>query len=196
MREAQWIGIAAIEAFFGWTEHVLIQIAIFQGKVTTGDAVDKLARAEWSEKVKTALEINNPTVKSVYDRLLSVRTQIRNYMAHGAFGKGGEAFEFHSDAGAVPVRLTERVGRGRFSLLVEQLFDEGQALEAADAFVAMLWSGGRAPAKLYLQESSLPVILSYAADGTYKAAMTSEEAMAQFIEGLEDRFDRFANMDW
>src|SRR5262249_16983127 len=30
MQEAGWLGIAAIEAFFSWTEHVLIQVAILQ----------------------------------------------------------------------------------------------------------------------------------------------------------------------
>lgn len=195
-QEAEWIGIAAIEAFFSWTEHVLIHIAIFQGKITTGDSVDTLARAEWADKVKTALDISDPSIKELYDKLLMVRVQIRNHMAHGAFGKGGEAFEFHSIAGAVPVRLTDKVGRGRFSLFIYQLFNEGEALETADAFINALWTGTRAPAKLYLQDSSLPVILTYAADGTYQRAMSSEGAMIQFIEGLEHSFDQAANMDW
>ena len=195
-QEAEWIGIAAIEAFFSWTEHVLIHIAILEGKITTGDAVDELARAEWANKVKVAVDISDPSMKGLYDKLLLVRAQIRNYMAHGAFGKGGEAFEFHSRAGAVPVRLTDKVGKGRFSLLIEKSFNEGEALDTAEAFIAALWNGNRAPAKLYLQDSSLPVILTHAADGTYQKAMCSEEAMAQFVEGLEYRFDQAANMDW
>jgi hypothetical protein len=96
----------------------------------------------------------------------------------------------------VPVRLTEKSGKGRFSLLVEKSFDEGEALDTVDAFIAMLWTGHRAPAKLYLQESSLPVILTFAANGTYPSAMASEEAMAQFVEGLENRFAQAADMDW
>jgi hypothetical protein len=195
-REAQWIGIAAIDAFFSWTEHVLIHIAVLCGRVTTGDEVDQLAGADWADKVKKAMDVNDPSIKELYDRLRSVRTQIRNYMAHGAFGKGGEAFEFHSIAGAVPVRLTEKAGKGRFSLLVEKSFDEGEALDTVDAFIAVLWAGHRAPAKLYLQESSLPVILTFAANGTYQSAMASEEAMAQFVEGLENRFAQAADMDW
>ena len=146
-REAQWIGIAAIDAFFSWTEHVLIHIAVLCGSITTGDEVDQLAGADWADKVKKAMDVNDPSIKELYDRLRSVRTQIRNYMAHGAFGKGGEAFEFHSIAGAVPVRLTEKAGKGRFSLLVEKSFDEGEALDAVDAFIAVLWTGHRAPAR-------------------------------------------------
>jgi hypothetical protein len=195
-REAEWIGIAAIDAFFSWTEHVLIHIAVLEGKVTTGDEVEKFAGADWADKVKKVLDVNDPSVKGLYDNLRSIRTQIRNYMAHGAFGKGGEAFEFHSPAGAVPVRLTEKGEASRFSLLIKRSFDEGEALDTIDAFVAALWAGSRAPAKLYLQESGLPVILTFSVDGTYKAAMSSEEEMAIFIEGLENRFAQAADMDW
>ncbi|MDR3573590.1 MAG: hypothetical protein P4L50_07005, partial [Anaerolineaceae bacterium] len=195
-REAEWIGIAAIDAFFSWTEHILIHIAVLAGRVTTGDEVDKLAGADWADKVKKALDVNDPSIKELYDRLRSVRAQIRNNMAHGAFGKGGEAFEFHSSAGAVPVRLTEKVGKGRFSLLIEKSFDEGEALDIVDAFITALWTGSRAPAKLYLQDSSLPVILTFAADGTYRRAMASEEAMTPFIEGLENQYAQAADMDW
>jgi hypothetical protein len=195
-REAEWIGIAAIDAFFGWTEHVLIHIAILECKVSTGDEVERLAGADWADKVKTVLDVNDSSIKGLYDNLRSIRVQIRNYMAHGAFGKGGEAFEFHSQAGAVPVRLTEKGEASRFSLLVKRSFDEGEALDAVDAFVAALWAGSRAPAKLYLQESGLPVILTFAVDGAYKAAMSSEENMADFIEGLENRFAQTADMEW
>jgi hypothetical protein len=62
-----------------------------------------VASAEWADKVKTAIQLDDPEIKALYDELLSVRRQIRNYMAHGAFGKRGEAFDFHSTAGAVPV---------------------------------------------------------------------------------------------
>jgi hypothetical protein len=33
MQEARWIGIAAIDAFFAWTEHVFIHLAIIQGRI-------------------------------------------------------------------------------------------------------------------------------------------------------------------
>jgi hypothetical protein len=195
-REAEWLGIAAIEAFFSWTEHVLIHIAILEGKITTGEAVDSLAGKQWAEKVKTAIDVNDPLVKTLYDKLIVIRTQIRNYMAHGAFGKGGEAFEFHSSAGAVPMRFTEKSGPGRFSFLIEKSFDEGEALQTIDAFIEVLWSGSRAPAKHYLQDSSLPLVLTFSSNGSYSDAMSSEEEMMQFVEGLERRFDDAANMDW
>ena len=91
-REAGWLGLAAIEAFFSWTEHVFIHIAVLRGTCTTGREVRRLAGADWSEKLKTALDIDQPEIKSLYDELMVVRRHLRNYVSHGAFGKDGGGF--------------------------------------------------------------------------------------------------------
>jgi hypothetical protein len=195
-RESKWLGVAAIEAFFSWTEHVLIHLSILNGSITTGEEVAQLAEADWRVKVKTALDLNDRQTKRLFDELLSIRRQIRNYMAHGAFGKQGEAFQFHSSAGAVPVNLAEKKGSGRFSFLSDPSFDEAAAIECADKFVEHLWSGPRRPAKLYIQEAGFPIILPYAKDGTYRVAMSSESEMDTFLDYLGQQIDNTANMDW
>jgi hypothetical protein len=197
MQEARWIGIAAIDAFFAWTEHVLIHLAIIQGRVTTGNEVASLIGAEWQEKYKKALDIRDKESKRFYDSLGTFRRQIRNYMAHGAFGKQGEAFSFHSDAGAVPVMLDEVRGNIRFSLLSGEVeFEEQIALSTIEEFIAYLWSGPRQPARTYIQDADLPLILTFASDGTYKDAMKSVEDMERFAHGLAMQFDNARNMDW
>lgn len=194
--EAGWLGIAAIEAFFSWTEHILIHIAILEGKAVTGEAVAELANADWPTKFKTVLDISDPKTKVYFDELLTIRRQIRNYMAHGAFGKNGEAFHFHSRAGAVPVRLTERPSGVGFSILGERPFDEAAALSTTDSFIEHLWSGSLAPAKLYIQESGLDLVLPFATDGTYKGAMCSVDDMTEFLDYWSRQVDAAANMDW
>ena len=197
MQEARWLGIAAIEAFFGWTEHVLIHIGILLGNIGTGRDVARLAESEWSEKVNAAIDlISEKETKAVYEDLLEVRRQVRNYMAHGAFGKHGEAFQFHSATGAVPVNLTDPEGKSKFSMWSVPSFDEANALEVAESFITKLWERERAPAKLYLEEADLPVILSYASDGTYARAMSSMDDMENFVESLTHEIDNAANMDW
>jgi hypothetical protein len=196
MQEARWIGIAAIDAFFAWTEHVFIHLAIIQGRATTGDAVASLIGAEWQEKYKQALDIADKDSKRFYDSLGAFRRQIRNYMAHGSFGKQGEAFNFHSGSGAVPVMLDEVRGTGRFSLTGEVEFEEEIALSTIQDFVAHLWSGPRQPAWTYIQDACLPLILTFASDGTYERALQSVEDMERFTHGLTMRFDNAANMDW
>jgi hypothetical protein len=195
-QEAAWLGVAAIDAFFSWTEHVLIHIAVLRGRLKTGEDVAELAAANWSEKVKAAIGLDDGALKPLVDELLAVRRQIRNYLAHGAFGKQGEAFKFHSRAGAVPVNMTDTDGRNRFSIWFGESFDEAGAIDTADRFAKRLWDGDLAPAKIYIQNAGLPIILPYATDGTYERAMASVEDMKCLVASLTREMDNAANMDW
>jgi hypothetical protein len=193
-REAKWSGQAAIDAFFSWTEHVFIHLAILLGRKITGAEVADLARDEWKNKFKAALDLSNNESKRHYDVLLVLREQIRNFMAHGAFGKKGEAFNFHSGAGAVPVLLTSN-HKGDYAFTGHSEFDEDTAIKEIESFILHLWTGVRAPAREHIF-SSLPSIISYAADGTYAAAMKTESKMADFVNHLLMQFDNASNMDW
>lgn len=193
-RDADWNAQAAVEAFFSWTEHAFIHIAILQGRLKTGDDVAKLAEADWKAKFKAVLDVSDSDSKRHYDSLLDLRAQIRNFMAHGAFGKRGEAFSFHSDVGAVPVLLTLRQVH-RYALTSHPAFDEAAAIAQIEDFVLHLWSGPRLPAHRYLR-STLPSILTFANDGTYTNAMSSPESMDELVEKLNRESDRAADMDW
>ena len=192
--EAKWNAQAAIEAFFSWTEHVFIHIAILQGKLRSGDEVANLAESDWKAKFKAAFDVTDPQSKLHYDSLLDLRAQIRNFVAHGAFGKKGEAFSFHSGAGAAPVILTNNQ-KHKFSLTGRREFDERLAIAGIESFMLHLWSGPRAPARLYIS-SGLPSILTYVVDGTYGRVMRSEDEMRSFVEHLNGAFDRAGDMDW
>lgn len=195
-QEANWLAISAIESFFSWTEHVLIHIAIFTGGITTAREVADLAAADWSRKFRAVFDITGIEEKSLFDSALSLRQELRNHIAHGAFGKGGEAFSFHSSAGAVPVLLPEKIGSKKYSLSRNLDFDYELAFGVVDTFIKLLWAGKRAPAQLYIQGSSLPAILTFCADGTYSRAMASLEEMENLVEYLSNVADQAANMDW
>jgi hypothetical protein len=49
-RKANWLGLAAIDAFFSWTEHLFVHLAIVQSRVTTGKEVVDLVE----EKAKSS----------------------------------------------------------------------------------------------------------------------------------------------
>lgn len=193
-RRAKWIGQAAIDAFFSWTEHAFIHIAILRGVLKTGDEVAALAEGIWKAKFKAALPIDDAEMKRRYEVLLDLRAQIRNYMAHGAFGKRGQAFQFHSGAGAVPVLLTRRQ-QHRYTLTGNPSFEEKTALNEIDAFIRYLYTTDVAIALEHVQ-SGLASILTYAEDGTYGRAMNTMEHMKEFIEYMSHQVDRSANMDW
>ncbi|MBV8891627.1 hypothetical protein [Bradyrhizobium sp.] len=75
-------------------------------------------------------------------------------------------------------------------------FDDKEALATIEKFIDYLWSGPREPAKIYIQESDLPLILPKASDGTYAAAMATVDDMNAFVERLMKEADAAANMDW
>jgi hypothetical protein len=194
--DANWLAISAIEAFFGWTEHIFIHLAILQGRITTGADVAKIAEANWGEKFKKALDVNDKMTKQHFDKLFTIRRQLRNFMAHGAFGKEGEAFSFHSGAGAAPVAFDRKRVRTQLSLTPELAFDDAEAVATIEEFISFLWSGAREPARIYIQESDLPLVLPYASDGTYSAAMASVRAMTEYVDRTGKEWDRAANMEW
>lgn len=193
--EARWYATAAIEAFYSWTEHIFILAAILQGKITTGEMVANVAGAEWKDKFKLALGIDDQKTKQFYDRLITLRTQVRNFVAHGAFGKSGQALSFHSVVGAVPLLLPHRKNKEHFQFGNGVDFLPPEAMQLIHDFIAHMWSGDLLPAKIYI-ESGLPLILSHACDGIYTRAMESEEEMMGLTEYLNRMFDDAANMDW
>jgi hypothetical protein len=193
-REINWTAQAAIEAFFSWTEHAFIHLAILQGKLSSGEEIANLAESDWKAKFKSALDVTETQTKVHYDRMLDLRAQVRNFVAHGAFGKRGEAFSFHSGAGAVPVILTNNQ-KHRFSFTGRTEYKERLAIADIESFLQHLWSGSLAPAKHYIF-SSLPSIVSYVEDGTYKRLMQSEDEMKAFVTRLSAKFNGALDMDW
>lgn len=171
-----------------------IHLAILQGRLTVGTQVAELAEDNWNAKFKAALDISDSETKAHYDKLLDLRAQVRNFVAHGAFGKEGRAFRFHSGAGAVPVLLTNDRDH-RVSLTGRVAFDEASALSEIESFLQYLWDGALAPARIYIF-SELPSILSYVVDGTYAQAMMSESHMESLVDHLTSQFERSADMAW
>jgi hypothetical protein len=189
--------MAAIDAFFSWTEHMFIHLAILNGRITTGKAFSDSVVAEWKVKFKLALDIaSDPVMRRHYYELVELKGRLRNFVAHGAFGKAGEALHFHSSIGAVPVYFDAGGAKAKYFLTESLSFDDDQALIAIGKFIDYLWSGPRQTAGLYIQEGHLPTILTLAQDGTYARALASAEEMEQLLRHLGDEQANATNMDW
>jgi hypothetical protein len=193
--EAEWLAISAIDAFYSFTEHVFIHAAILKSLLVTGEDVANLADKDWGSKFKSCLDVADKDVKKHYDQLVPIKRQIRNYIAHGAFGKNGEAFQIHSGAGAVPLLMPHQQGDSRFSMQSGIAFNEDEAIQAIEGFMDFYWESKMFPEVIYIQ-STLPTILPYASDSTYAKAMTSVEDMESYVEYLTGVHDNAANMDW
>ncbi|WP_147293074.1 hypothetical protein [Aeromonas veronii] len=84
-QNSNWLAISAIEAFYSWTEHLFIHLAIVSRGLASGERVAELAGEEWQTKFESCIDINNPEAKKYFDELIFVRRQLRNFIAHGAF---------------------------------------------------------------------------------------------------------------
>lgn len=195
-QNANWIAISCIEAFFSWTEHLFIHLAIVGQNLSDGNQVAKLIGGEWKDKFKAAIPYTTEDTQKFYNDLLLVRKQLRNFVAHGAFGKDGNAFKFHSKTGAVPVLMHHKKTKNRFSLYGELTFNESDVIKLIEDFIKYLWTGKLEPAMFYTQECCLPTILPYAYDGVYQNAVKNMRSMKEFCKYLTRQFDDAANMDW
>lgn len=193
-----WIALSAIDSFYSWTEHIFIHIGILQGKLKNGKAVVEFSDLDWRNKYKYIIGLDNKEEKIYYDKLSSIKSQLRNYYAHGAFGKTGETFKFHSKTGAVPVNITSSINNIKtYSIHGPKGFSEHDAVRDINGFVDnVLWINGREPTKIYIMEFGLPAILTFANDNTYESVMSSNEKMLEFAKILSKSFDDSANMDW
>jgi hypothetical protein len=95
----------------------------------------------------------------------------------------------------VPIRLPHHQGASfRFGSGTD--FVDHEAITLLHAFIDHLWSGSRSPARIYLQEYDLPLILTMAQKGEYARAMASEDDMTAFAHHLAVVMDRHADMDF
>jgi hypothetical protein len=193
---ANWIAISCIEAFFSWTEHIFIHLAVIAQDVSDGETVSKLIGAEWKIKFKAAIKDDSIEAKKFFDELNIVRSQLRNFVSHGAFGKDGNAFNFHSGTGAVPVLMNHKRQNNRFSLNGNLTFKEEEVIKLIEEFIEFLWKGSLYPSMYYTQSCGLPTLLTLASSGMYEVLRTDIESMKQYCEHLINEFDNALNMDW
>lgn len=196
LRESSWLALSAIDSFFSWTEHAFISIGLLQGHLRSVEEVVNLMNQSWKDIYSKILDIKVYPAKEFYDKLCKMREEIRNFFTHGAFGKGFQAFRFHSNAGAVPVLLPHKANKMQYALGNDTEFDHVTALEQIERFIDYLWSGDREPARLYIMESNLPIVLTMVTDGQYKKAMESKENMMILKARLSHIFTKEANMDY
>ncbi len=194
-REARWTGESAIEAFFAWSEHVLVHVAVLLGRVNTAKEIADLVGSDWAQKCKLVFDLTKSDEKEAFDNILNVRRELRNYVAHGSFGKDGAMFNFHSGVGAVPLKIIDKKTQLEFTFGGRASLPNNQIFEYIDAFQDVLWADTRAPAKVYI-ENDLDLILTLQHDGTYRQAMSSVQSMEELVDHLHHQSDRAINMDF
>lgn len=194
-KQGRWMHEAAVDAFFAWCEQALVHIAILQGTLTNGKQIVDVLKGEFGKKCKLVLDLTLPEEKVAYDDIVSLRNELRNYVAHGSFGKDGSAFSFHTATGAVPLKVLDGKKISEFSFGSADAREWESDYKRIESFLETLWGNGRGPAQQFL-ETGFSSVLTYAVDGTYDKAMQDEETMESFLIYLGRMIDDAANMDF
>ena len=193
IREMEYLLFAMLEAFYSWSEHIFVLLAILYGKFNTGDDIAKFQNKHWNEKYKEVIGVKED--KELYENLILIRQQLRNFNSHGALGKNGETFSFHSGAGAVPVFLNDK----NLTIALTQHdieYLDKIVIPIINRFNKMLWKGKRRNAKLLIQDYSLDLVLNYSTNKQYTKLLNSRKAMKDFIDYTIYQIDRATNMDF
>ena len=197
--EAAWLGQAAIDCFFSWTEHIFIHLAILLGnpKVNTVEKCNRLIKSpEWGKKYKAVFDVDNDKKSEIYLSSLTKIRESRNFASHGYFGKHREALWVSTRIGFVPYNVEPGRSKNPWRHNENVGLPEHESLCTIEEFVKYLWSGARQPAYVLLQGTSYPTIFQFMLSGKYGEAMKSEEGMSNLVEGLGKKFDRDENMDF
>lgn len=192
-KERRWLAISVIDAFFSFTEHIFIHSAIIQGKLSNKAEIAKLTLSEWKEKFKRCIDISLPENLKIFNRLLSIKDNVRNYLTHGAFGKNNEVYQIHSPIGAMPMVLSPITAD--FSISENLSFTDDKIIKILEEFIEYYWEQDNFIETIYIK-SGLPTILTFSLDNTYQKAMISNEEMELFTNHLSEIYCNSLNMDW
>ncbi|MBI3099183.1 MAG: hypothetical protein HYY93_13220 [Planctomycetes bacterium] len=193
-REGGALAAAAVDAYFSRQEHLFCLSAAFTDSVPPEGTLEFLG-GNWRTKARVVLDLQNSSAKTFYDRLVGVRDEWRNPLAHGGFLSGGASLYFHvSGVGALPMRLRRTpAGAVLGFALPRSSFSEIMTLfDSFDAFLK--GSSLRFPVKW--AESGLDLSFAPESTAAYRLAMQSESDFDALLEQVAYQQDRSANMDF
>lgn len=193
-REGGALATAAVDAYFSRLEHVFVLAAAFYPAALSG-GLHALLSAGWSERAKAVLDLGDRVTKGLYDRLVDIREDWRNPVAHGGFHVGNASLYFHLPGiGALPARLRRtpagvkvgfRLGVESFDSICRTFDEFDEHLSTGPLRFGLLWA-----------ESGLDVAFDAASLAKYRAATSSEQRFAALVEGESRLHDMHANMDY
>jgi len=195
-RNGGYLGVAMTNAFFSWMEHAFLLVLPFTDRRLANEGLLKFMGAQWGEKFKVLFELTTDRDAKVhYDRLKQIRETIRNPASHGGVQAGSGSLHFHMPGiGAIPARMTRRAGEPHlvFGMLASKPFKE--ICDAFDSFVSFMEE--RFPLAWEYGESGLNVAFDAESRAEYRAATSSKEAFAQFLDRESYRDMVHSNMDY
>lgn len=189
------LAAAAVDAYFSRLELLFVIASAFHPNALGGEGVAVFLNKKWADRAISLLDLQDASVKKLYDRLSAVRENWRNPLAHGTFQSGGASLYVQVPGiGALPARLrrTPAGVQAGFQLSSESfesicgLFDEFDAnLAQGPLRFGLRWA-----------ESGLDIAFDSDSLAQYRAAMVSDEEFEEFLDGTARATDRHDNMDY
>lgn len=193
-REGSALGTAAVDAYFSRQEHVFCLAAAFNPPRANLPILDFLA-ASWRTKARSILDVNDHSVKPLYDKLVAIREEWRNPLAHGGFLSGRGSLHFHVPrVGALPAQL-RRTPTGLIVGFSLQIRSFTEIMDIFDSFDENLSEGQLRYAMKWIA-AGLDVAFDPHSTTMYSSAMNSDEEFDSFVQAMSSEADRHANMDY
>jgi len=191
--EGSFNASAMVNSYFSFLEHYLSLVLPFTAVDLKSFDLQRFFGDSWSAKFKTVIDISDPNIKAIYDRLIRVSETYRNPLAHGGWDKRGPTASVRLDGlGRIPLLLSgiertvgfrmEAVASDDFAEICE-LFDEAEELIRGPLL-------GNGPAWI---ESGLDVFFDAKERRAYCADPSTFE---RFLSRRSDEWEREVNMDW
>lgn len=209
-RESEYEAHAALFAFFGLIEHLLVIAVAFADFEPSRGNLNGFLGATWSEKFRRLVDVNDPANQRAYETLRTLADENRNPAAHGSVERRSTNLDADLPGyGSIPQGVGDIGKRSKYTFKLQvppSLFpfalldvgagDQADGWRAIDAILDWIESGPlRLPADY--GRSGLPISFeANSRDELRAAAAQSRETLAALITAWHERADMASNMDW
>jgi hypothetical protein len=137
-REGGALATAAVDAYFSRIDHLFCLAAAFRSGPLPCASIVEFLGSNWPSKARAILNLQLPAAKTFYDKLVNVREEWRNPLAHGGFLSGGGSLYFHlPNVCALPARLRRTPNGVKLGFILEgtSFSDIVHLFDSFDAFL-------------------------------------------------------------
>ncbi|MDP2316562.1 MAG: hypothetical protein Q8P41_26955 [Pseudomonadota bacterium] len=188
-------GLAMLDAYFSWLEHVFVLLLPFAGYDRTTDDLVNFISAKWGDKYRRILGLNGDAERARYEAIHDIKERLRNTFAHGGFEKGGASLYVQVDHHwPIPARMTGVVDSPLFRIVALDRAEFEEVCKLLDSFDAYL--SERFPTGMLYARSGID--LPFSADYLKRLLEHAGDlsAFGDWLDGMAQYADAMQNGDF
>ncbi len=198
-REAFFLSIAMVDAYFSLLEHRLILLRAFTGKPMAPGDFEKLLGANWEGKLAMVLDLNSKGKegKSLLGQLRRIKERIRNPFAHGGVENDrGSIYVQLPGFGAVPGNFSRAKDSVRFNFRPIESDDHSAMCGVFDRLDAMFEAGDLSLPHRFLDACVDPAFDAETLAEYAAAIKGGPDKVEEWIEAWSREWERHQNADY